>query len=74
MGALVQRGLIAPAILARHLGPMIKDANASARGLPVRAFPAIAAAALARDQVRGRRPSELLRRLRLLWASLTGVV
>jgi 15-cis-phytoene synthase len=74
MASLVRRGLISPAILAHVIEPLRRDASASARGLPVRAFPAVAGAALARDQALGRRPSELERRLRLLWASARGTV
>ena len=74
MASLVRRGLIPPATLAAMVGPMTRDANRSARGLPVRAFPSVAAAALARDQTGGRRASELERRLRLVWASVRGAV
>ena len=72
LGALVREGVLARADLAERLAPMLREANAAARRLPASAFPAIAAAALARDQLRASPSSELSRRLRLLWAAARG--
>lgn len=45
-----------------------------AAGIPVEAFPVIAHAALVRPYARGRRPSELEKRLRITWAVARGRV
>ncbi|HEY2047794.1 MAG TPA: squalene/phytoene synthase family protein [Caulobacteraceae bacterium] len=74
VGALLRRGVIGPPTLASSIGRISKDAKTSARRLPVQAFPSVAAAALVKDQIRGRRPSELAQRVRLLWASVRGAV
>lgn len=70
---------IAPAARAWALARMgqpataaLAQARASARRLPAAAFPAIAYATLARAYRRGRGPSPLGRRIRLLGAVLTG--
>jgi phytoene synthase len=52
----------------------LNEAKSEVSALPVDAFPAVAYAALAGVYARGRRPSALERRARLLWASLTGRV
>lgn len=52
----------------------LQTALKAAGGLSVAAFPAIAHATLARPRARGRRPSELEMRLRLLWAVARGRV
>jgi phytoene synthase len=62
--------------IAAHVRHRAADALKSARdevaALPVAAFPALAYATLARCYVRGRNPSELEKRMRLLWSSLRG--
>jgi phytoene synthase len=64
--------------IAAHLHHRVTEAldlaQAQIVALPVAAFPAIAPAALARLYVEGRRPNDLEKRLRLLWASLRGKV
>jgi phytoene synthase len=59
-----------------HVRHRVADALKSARGevaaLPVAAFPALAYATLASSYARGRNPSDLEKRLRLIWASLRG--
>jgi phytoene synthase len=74
LGALVRGGVVGREALASRLPRMLAEANASAQRLPASAFPAVAPAALVRDQVRGRAASELSRRLRLLWAAARGRV
>jgi phytoene synthase len=50
----------------------LPDARERARALPAAAFPAALMAALARADLRSQTPSEVEKRLRLAWASLTG--
>ena len=60
--------------LFRHVPEPMAVGEGRTRGLPIRAFPSVAAAALAGDQASRRRASELERRLRLVWASVRGAV
>lgn len=53
---------------------VLADALEGARGLSVEAFPAIAHATLARGRAKGRKPSDLGARARVLWAVLRGRV
>jgi phytoene synthase len=50
----------------------LSTANRSLQGLPAAAFPAVAAATLARACLSGREPSQFGRRARLLWAVARG--
>lgn len=50
----------------------LRDAAPQVAALPVKAFPAVAHAGLAKPYVRGREPSDLEKQTRLLWASLQG--
>lgn len=72
LGTLARGGVIERDKLAARIAPMLRDANRSARYLPASAFPGVAVAALARDQLRLETPSELSRRFRLLWAAARG--
>ena len=74
LGTLARAGAVDRASLAPRLALMFKAANGAAKRLPAQAFPAVAAASLARDRLSGRAPSELGQRLRLVWASLWGRV
>ena len=69
-------GEASAAELAAHVRHRVTDALAAAKGelaaLPVSAFPAVAYATLAASYARGRNPSELEKRGRLIWASLRG--
>jgi phytoene synthase len=64
--------------MAAHLHHRVTEALGLARAetiaLPVAAFPAIAPAAFARIHIEGRQPTDLEKRLRLLWAALRGKV
>jgi phytoene synthase len=53
---------------------VLADALDGSRGLSVEAFPAIAHATLARERAKGRKPSALGARARMLWAVLRGRV
>jgi phytoene synthase len=53
---------------------VLDRALTDSHGLSVEAFPAIAHATLARERARGRRPSDLGARARVLWAVLRGRV
>ena len=72
LASLVRRGLVQGGAVAPAIESALADANRAARTLPARAFPAIAAASLAREGLAGSPVSELQRRLRLLWASARG--
>ena len=56
------------------VGPILDRALRDATGLSVAAFPAVAHATLARQRARGRKPSDLGARARVLWAVLRGRV
>lgn len=52
----------------------LKASRAGLKGLPTAAFPAVAYTTLARDYARGRAPSDLVKRAKLLWASAKGAL
>jgi phytoene synthase len=58
--------------LARRVGEQLSVASRELKGLPVAAFPAIAAAALASAYAKGRDLGEFEKRARLTWAVATG--
>jgi phytoene synthase len=62
--------------IAAHARHRVAETLAAAKpeisGAPVSAFPAVAHATLVNVYARGRHPSDLERRIRLLWASLRG--
>jgi 15-cis-phytoene synthase len=74
LATLARGGAIDRAGFATRFGSMLNEANVSARRLPASAFPAVAAASLARDRLGDRAPSDLARGLRLVWAALRGRV
>ena len=61
-----------------HVRHRVGDALRQARGqtarLPVSAFPAVAYVSLAGDYANGRAPSDLEKRLRMLWAAIKGAI
>lgn len=60
------------AVVRTRVEEALDGARLELQRLPVAAFPAVAYAGLARDHVRGRRPGDLAKRLKLLRATLTG--
>jgi len=58
--------------VARRVEAHLKAARGELKALPVKAFPAVAYAAFAKDYAKGREPSLLGRQLRLLGATIMG--
>ncbi len=72
LAALIRSGSGPVEALRAHLVQDLAAANAALGQLSPRAFPAVAAATFARDDLAGRSASEISRRLRLVWAVARG--
>lgn len=69
---LVRTGKITAEAARPHLMAALAAARTELKALPVAAFPAAAYATFAADYLKGRSPSELEKRLRLVWATAKG--
>lgn len=72
LGLLRRSGLAEGRDFDDQLGATLDLAGRAAQVASARAFPALAAVTLLRDDLRGRSPGEIARRLRLVWAVLRG--